>query len=274
MGKKILFVDIDDTLLTRSKEITPENRKAIHEAVQAGHEVVITTGRPLLAMTRFLDDLNLREKGCYAITFNGAEIYDCYADKVIYRNPVKKKAAVALYEEAVRLGYYCQFYDEDDKLVCLRLDENAQFYINHLRIPYRVPEDFLASIPEHPIKMMLLDVNSHEHLEQFKSSHKEWAEGKFEMFYSNPAFLECVAPGTSKGTALRRLAEMQNVPIENTIAAGDSENDLSMIEAAGVGCAMKNADDCVKDIADYITENDCDNSGVAEIINRFMLNEK
>ena len=65
--------------------------------------------------------------------------------------------------------------------------------------------------------------------------------------------------------------ELLQIPLANTVAAGDQENDISMIEAAAVGAAMKNATDAVKASADYITENDCNHSGVAEILRKFIL---
>ena len=76
--------------------------------------------------------------------------------------------------------------------------------------------------------------------------------------------------GVSKGDAVRRLAALLGVPIERTIAVGDQENDLPMIRAAGIGCAMANATDALKAEADYVTERDADHSGVAEIIKKFL----
>ena len=75
----------------------------------------------------------------------------------------------------------------------------------------------------------------------------------------------------NKGNAIRKMAELLNISVENTIAAGDAANDITMLQAAGVGCAMKNAAQEVKLAADYITEADNNSGGVAEIIERFVL---
>lgn len=90
---------------------------------------------------------------------------------------------------------------------------------------------------------------------------------------SSPAmeYLEHVAPGIDKGSAVRFLCEYTGIPLCNTIAAGDAENDISMIRAAHIGCAMRNAEEEVKQAADYITENDNNHDGVAEIIHKFVL---
>jgi hypothetical protein len=80
-----------------------------------------------------------------------------------------------------------------------------------------------------------------------------------------------VRKGTSKGAAVHWLCNYLDIPIENSVAAGDSENDISMIEAAGTGCAMQNATEACKNAADYITKLDCNHSGVAEIIEKFLF---
>ena len=83
--------------------------------------------------------------------------------------------------------------------------------------------------------------------------------------------LECVKEGISKGDAVRRLCRHLNLPVTSSIAAGDSENDISMLKAAHIGCAVANATDECKAAADYVTERSCEESGVAEIIRKFML---
>ena len=84
----ILFTDLDGTLLTDSKELTKENQDAIREAIEAGHKVVISTGRPLAGATAQARVLHLDGEGCYIICFNGGEIYDCAARKSLYRKCV------------------------------------------------------------------------------------------------------------------------------------------------------------------------------------------
>ena len=84
--------------------------------------------------------------------------------------------------------------------------------------------------------------------------------------YSNPYYLEIFMKEAGKGSAVIRLAEHLSIPIENTIAAGDEQNDISMIEAAGCGIAMANATDMVKQIADVVTTYDNNHDGLAEFI--------
>ena len=105
----------------------------------------------------------------------------------------------------------------------------------------------------------------------YQKKTNEWADGKVDRFFSSNEYLEHVAPGINKGAAVAFLCEYTGIPLCNTVAAGDAENDISMIKAAHVGCAMKNAEENVKKAADYITENDNNHDGVAEIICKFIL---
>lgn len=119
--------------------------------------------------------------------------------------------------------------------------------------------------------MIVIDLHDRAKMNAYRAAMEPWAKGKISMFYSSPHYLEHVPEHVSKGHAVKKLCELLQIPLANTVAAGDQENDISMIEAAAVGAAMKNATDAVKASADYITENDCNHSGVAEILRKFIL---
>ena len=129
----------------------------------------------------------------------------------------------------------------------------------------------LPMIPKEPCKMIVIDLHDRAKMDAYRAAMEPWAKGKISMFYSSPHYLEHVPEHVSKGHAVKKLCELLQIPLANTVAAGDQENDISMIEAAAVGAAMKNATDAVKASADYITENDCNHSGVAEILRKFIL---
>ena len=271
-NSKILFLDLDDTLLNHNKEITEGNRTAIQEAVKAGHRIVLASGRPLLAVLPIAAELKLQGEGTYVLAYNGAEIYDCFRKEVLYRNPVTTATAAELFQEAHRYGIHVQTYNHDDIFLAEAEDEATLYYAKRIRIPYQIVEDLEHHLPENPVKVLLIDLHDHEKLEQFRLDHQESLASRCSMFYSNPMFLECVAPDCSKGAAIHQVAELFDLPMENTIAAGDSENDLSMIREAGIGCAMANGTKTCKEAADYVTKADCDHDGIAEIIHNFLLN--
>ena len=244
---KIFFTDMDDTLLNSEKQVTKENMDAISEALAAGHKIVFNTGRPLSGFLPILKELGLDREGCYAIAFNGGLIYDCAAKKTLYRRTIPLEYARVIFEKTQEAGLYCHTYS--------------------------VVEDPL--LPEHlaeePCKMIVIDLHDRAKMDAYRAAMEPWAKGKISMFYSSPHYLEHVPEHVSKGHAVKKLCELLQIPLANTVAAGDQENDISMIEAAAVGAAMKNATDAVKASADYITENDCNHSGVAEILRKFIL---
>ena len=269
---KALFLDLDGTLLDDAKNIPQENRQALDEMLAAGHKAIITTGRTLASAKIQARRLELDLPGCFIIAFNGGQIYDCGAQKTVFESLVPLPLVRKLFAEANRRGIHVQAYDDTDVLVEPRCDnETVRRYTGLNRTTFRVI-DSIDSLRTPPGKILLIDYDTREQTEPFRqwaSAQPEFAS--LDIFFSCREYLEVVNKGISKGAALRRLAEILGIPVEDTLAAGDAPNDISMIEAAGVGCAMANADEEVKAAADYVTQADNNHSGVAEIIRKFIL---
>lgn len=109
---KILFTDLDGTLLNDQKEITAGNQAAISEALSCGHKIVIATGRPLASARIQAERLGLIKKGCYAITYNGGQIYDSYERKTLFGKQLPMETVVSLFQEARQMGIHIQTYSE------------------------------------------------------------------------------------------------------------------------------------------------------------------
>ena len=267
---KILFVDIDFTLLTAERELTEENDTAIREALAAGHRVVICSGRPLGGILPLAKKLNLTGEGCYLISYNGALIYDCGADRVIFKETLPLEDVRVLFDKADEHGLYIHTYFRD-KVLLRKLSEESDYYVDRIGIQYVVEPNLPEAIVEEPVKVILIELHDKSRLEAYRKEVAPLLAGRVSLFYSSEVLLECVKEGISKGDAVRRLCRHLNLPVTSSIAAGDSENDISMLKAAHIGCAVANATDECKAAADYVTERDCDHSGVAEIIRKFML---
>ena len=112
MKQKILFLDLDGTLLNDRKEITAGNRRAIREALDRGHRIVITSGRPLKSSLAQARRLGLAGEGCYVIAYNGGAVYDCSRGETIHREALALDALYQVYDEAERRGMYIQTYDQ------------------------------------------------------------------------------------------------------------------------------------------------------------------
>lgn len=269
---KIIFIDIDDTLLTHDKKITPENKQAIQKALEKGHKAVICTGRPLAAAIPIVEELGLTQEGCYIIAFNGAEIYDFSNKKNLVRNTLHMEQVRYLFSAAKKAGIHVQTYDENDTLLTKKDDEETHSYCDRIKLPFRIDPGLPDSLTSEPVKVLMIDLHDHARIDALRQSMEPWAngEGQVNLFFSNDWYLECVRKGITKGSAIHWFCKYMNVPIADTIGCGDSENDISMIQETGIGCAMANAVDGCKKAADYVTKNDCDHSGVAEIIEKFM----
>lgn len=121
-----------------------------------------------------------------------------------------------------------------------------------------------------PYKMLAADLHDHNKLEAFRLAISDWAEGRIQTIYSNDKYLELFRLDAGKGNALRFVCEYLGVPLSDAYAAGDAENDISMLQAAGCGIAMRNAPDPVKEAADMVTRSDNDQDGLAETMRRLL----
>ena len=145
-----------------------------------------------------------------------------------------------------------------------------QYYNRVIKRPVVVTDDIVAALPEDPCKVIAIELHDLEKLEKFRLAIMEKYSDKVTTVFSNPNYLEIFMKEAGKGSAVVRLAEHLNIPIENTIAAGDEQNDISMIEAAGLGVAMLNAVDAAKNAADLITEFDNDHDGLEAVLKAYI----
>jgi Cof subfamily protein (haloacid dehalogenase superfamily) len=265
MSKKIFFSDLDGTLLTKDKKISEKTKQALDEFAAAGNHFAICTGRGLDNVIPVSKELGLNYKGMYLICYNGAEIYDVDAGKDIFRIGVPLKLIPGIFETAAEFGIHVHTYTSDS-LVSPENGEEMQYYNRVIKRPVVVTDDIVSALPEDPCKVIAIELHDLDKLERFRLAIMEKYSDTVTTVYSNPNYLEIFMKEAGKGSAVIRLAKHLNIPIEDTIAAGDEQNDISMIEAAGIGVAMKNAVDSAKKAADVITEFDNDHDGLSEII--------
>lgn len=271
MDKKAIFLDLDGTLLTDDKSITEGNRTAIGQALERGHKVVIATGRPLTSAIQQAELLGLTEQGCYLISFNGGIIYDMGNRAVLSSAGIPLEVVWRVFDEANRQGVHIQTYDREKVLVEPRCDNaSVRRYCEIIHVEFGVV-DSVKNLVEKPTKMLLINYEDGSALGGMTQWLQEHEAETLDSFYSCASYVEIVPRGINKGWAILELATKMGIAPENTIAVGDTANDYTMIQTAGVGVAMQNGTDEVKAVADYITERDNNHSGVAEVIQRFML---
>lgn len=267
---KILFTDLDGTLLNDQKQISAGNLAAIHMALENGHKIVISTGRALASAKKQAETLGLIMPGCYIIAFNGACIYDIHEKKVIFSETIPLDYVYHLFEEAHKLNIHIQTYDDTQVLTESENDDLFR-YCHNTSMEYKVISSVRSELIFSPYKVLVIDYQHHEPLVQFQEQIRTWAEGKIDFYFSCNELLEIVAPDISKGNAIIRLCEQLQIPLEATISAGDADNDISMLQTTHTSVVMKNADPHMHAYATYITEQDNNHDGVAEAIYKFML---
>ena len=269
---KVLFLDLDGTLLNDEKEITPGNRAALQAALERGHKVVITTGRPLASAKIQNEKLGLEGDGCYIIAFNGGVIYDCGKQQPIYENYLSKEMALKAAALCKQAGVHVQGYDATHVLVEPGYDQEiVEYYRSTTGTVFRQVEHFDTALQEKVPKLLAISLHDRAVLERAEKLVKSQLSVETDCLYSSNAYMEIVAKGLNKGTAILRLCGLLGVPVADSIAVGDQENDLMMIKTAGLGVAMANAIDSVKSQAGYVTTRDNNHDGIAEVVEKFLL---
>lgn len=273
MDKKILFLDLDGTLLNDRKEITPGNRAAIEKAIGLGHRIVVTSGRPLKSALIQAKRLGLAGEGCYVIAYNGAVIYDCSQEREISRRTLDMESLYEVFDEARRRNIHIQAYDADDTVVIeSRCDAAiAKRYCEAIDLDFRVAEDIRSALTAPSVKALMIDFQDHEPVADMERWVLENMGEQVDCFFSSRYYLEVVPAGMNKGGAVKEMCRILSVPLENSVAAGDEANDVTMIAAAGTGVAMRNAVAEAKAAANYVTERDNNHDGIAEVIERFLF---
>lgn len=268
--RKALVLDIDGTLLNSKKEITPATAEAIRKVMLAGHRVVIASGRPLPGMKRCGQELELEKYGGYLLSYNGAKVVDCGTGKVIYEKTLPAHIPAEIYEYARAHGAGVVSFEGDCVISGFEPNEYVRLEAKHNGLDIRVVPEFPEYIDFPVNKCMIMDHGDRDAM--YEKELKEKYGSSLSIFRSEEYFLEIMHAGISKADSLNAILDYIDVKRENTICCGDSYNDISMIEYAGIGVAMGNAKPEVKAVADYITGTN-DDDGLVEVINKYILTE-
>ena len=271
---KILFTDLDDTLLDKDKKISDRTRQKILELLSRGHHFVLASGRSLnsiLDVLQTLDIQNYNTKGkIYISAYNGAVLYDCTDGAVIEQYSVPMVTAQAIFDMALEREIHIQTYTDTHIVSCAE-DKELVFYRKAIHQPFIINTDLEKKLVHAPFKLLAIDIDNRERLEELRRAVEASEIAKdVTCAFSNARYLEFYHKKAGKGNALRHLCNAIHVHIQNSVAAGDEENDISMLEAAGIGVCMINGRPAVKKCADYITTCDNNNDGMVEIIDRFF----
>jgi len=262
---KVIACDLDGTLLEHNKTISKENKQAIKEYRDKGYKFVIATGRGNNCLDNFVNELDINHLNDeYMIVLNGALVTDTNRN-IIIEHPIEFDIVIKAFEIFKKFNAGFEIYTIDR---CYSY--NKSFYRKvFTKIVFKIDElteDILYSLKDEKIYKMGVLSNNYDHLKQMEKELPQDFKDLVEITYSGSCYLEMNNKGVSKGQALLDLAEYLGYSKEETLAIGDSANDIKMIKMAGLGVAVKNAEPEVKKVAKYITKNDNMHSAVKEVI--------
>ena len=278
MNIKLVALDLDGTLFDNSSRISERNLTAIRSITDKGIHVVISTGRPFEGIP--FDQI----KGTginYAITANGSGIYEISTGKCLYENAMDEELVTPILNFLLTRDIHMDAFIGGKGYTPIQCVETAQ----KLTVPSSIKnyiittrtrlDNILQFIHENQLKVQKMTLNFYPAADGTLIDR----ETVRKFLVSNPSIttvcggynnLEFTRADANKGVGLRKLAEILGVNPDATMAIGDTENDLAIIEAAGIGVAMGNATDAVKARADYVTTTNT-KDGVAAAIEHFIL---
>lgn len=278
---RLLATDIDDTILAADGSLPEANRSALITLHDRGVAVVFSSGRADVSTRRLAARILPPDEAEFLIAFNGARTVRALDGSVVTEHmlspeTVARIAAYARHQELVLHAY------AGEEFLAERKSAESDTYAQATQMEYRVVADLATAVGTGSPK--LLAIADHEVLLEHQQALNELARDgtggggasraarapAFEALFSKPHYLEIVPSGVTKGSALDELCVRLGIPISESIAIGDSLNDISMIQAAGLGVAVANARDEVKRAADVVLSRSADEGAIEELVMRFF----
>ncbi len=268
MAYEILVLDIDGTLTTSEKKISKQTLDAILTIQERGHKVVLASGRPTPGIREIAAQIRLNEYGGYILSYNGAKITNCKTNEIIYQKTLPKELIGDIHKSAIEFGVGIITYETNAIIAGTKKDSYMEIEakINHM--PIKEVDNFAEYVTFDVNKCLMTGEPSH--LAKVEEKMKERFGHILNIYRSEPFFLEVVPQNVDKADSLSHLLDRLGLSHTQMISCGDGYNDLTMIQYAGMGVAMANAQEVVKEAADYITLSN-DEDGVAHVINQFIL---
>lgn len=267
MKYKLIAFDIDDTLLNREKKVTPRTKAALMNAQENGLKLCVASGRLPYGVRPYAEELDVLSHGGYYLGFNGGAVLNS-KNELIGSTYLDSKYIEPVYD-ILRPTNVTTMVHKGDVIYADR-KQNAYTHIESdvIGLPLNLVDD-IARFVDWDIHKMLISGEPDE-LKSLETKLKDSFGGEVDIYLSAPWFLEVMPKGINKGLGLELVCRDMGITMDEVIAFGDSFNDIPMIQMAGTGVAMGNAEDELKANADFITD-DCDNDGIAAALEKILV---
>lgn len=255
---RLIAIDLDGTLLRDDGTLSEGNAEAISRALAAGVQIVLASGRMFRTILPHARRLNLAGP---VIAYNGALAKVISTGEVLSHTPVPPRIADEMIDHCLSRGIHLNFY-LDDEVYVQRINEWSRLYDG--RTGARSKQTDLSLLKGYaPTKLQVIDHPSR--IEGLLAEFRSLLNGRLYFLRTMPEYIEFMNKDVSKGKALKEIMRKLGVERGEVVAIGDGGNDIPMMMEAGMGIAMGNALDEVKEVADYVVGSN-EEDGVAEAI--------
>ncbi len=273
---KAIVLDLDGTLLRKDKTISPRTHKALKKAQENGFTIILATGRHPFSANLYAEKLGCVDDNALAICYNGAAVVRL-KDYAKSNDVVSFPVVDAVYASGERImqitklshkfGLKVHGYSRDRGLLVEDRNPCSEREIIHSHVPF-AEIDFENIDPKERF-FKILAVGDNDKLDVLRNNLPDFITDEFQVMRSDPNFLEFIPGHSSKGKALLMLCSSMQISPDSCVAFGDAENDLVMIETAGLGVAMGNAVPLLKQQADLVTLSN-EEDGVACVVENLV----
>lgn len=273
---KIAAIDLDGTLLHSDCTISDYSKEVITKAIKNGIIVIPTSGRSFRSIKKQVKDI---EGIRYCAGGNGSIVSDIRTEEILYNHKIPQDAIYSIYKEVKRRDGFLELYCDNDSYV----EKGMEKVMYETKLPKEFCDNLLATaVPALSFDLLLrrgtMRVNKIHAAFRDENEMKDFAAKVLEnenlvVTFPSEFNMEIFDKGCNKDTSLRILCEKYGIDRKDTIAIGDSNNDVAMIDYAYFGVAVENAMDELKEHADYITRSN-DEDGPAIVLEKILKNEK
>lgn len=260
---RLIALDLDGTLTNDQKEITPATKDALIACQQKGVVIALMSARPAPGLFLDRDRLDLTHYHGILASYNGGCITDAASDKILSRTSMDREQTRSILRQ---LEAY---------KVTVILDDGKQFFVtdkNGYKVEYECRNNHMSCtevqnladyLSFSPVKLLLSA--RPEKLAEVRKMVDALLPGSLITVKTAPFYFEIIPRSINKGKGLLEICRILKIDPSQTMAFGDSENDIPMLEEAGCGVAMGNADDAVKAAADIVTASN-NEDGIARVL--------
>lgn len=256
---RAVVMDLDRTILPASLDLSPATLAAVPAVNGAGIEPIIATGRMFASARPYARQLGVTAP---VICYQGALVADPKTGEWLAHHPIDVAAALEVIDAVRREGFHMNVY-VDDMLCVEQPTPEARTYAEHARLEMHVVGNFDAWLDRPTTKIVV--VGEPDPLDGLQASLRARFDHRLFIAKSLPFFLEVASPGVSKGAALRFVCDRLGIDPADAVAFGDGANDLELLETAGLGVAVEDADEALLRLADW-TVPSVSSDGVARFL--------